>query len=95
MLDGRTVFLMEQQPGSIRVMATGEVTHDMLDALMGFVHRARKRKDNFQEAAPSIDQEPCPPHDKGVRKSEGDTRYWVECGKCGEVLRNIPIPNNA
>jgi hypothetical protein len=91
MTDERIVFLMEQQPGSVRVMATGEVTHDMLDALMGFVHRARKRKDNFQEAAPSID---CPPHAE-IRKSEGDTRYWVECQKCGATLRDLPIPNNA
>lgn len=93
MSDERTVFLMEQQPGSVRVMATGEVTHDMLDALMGFIHRARKRKDNFQEAMIAIDQPPCPPH-KEVRKSEGDTRYWAECEKCGAFLREIPIPNN-
>ena len=94
MSNERTVFFMEQQPGSVRVMATGEVTHEMLDALIGFVHRARKRKDNFQEAAPSIDPEPCPPH-KPIRKSEGDTRYWAECEKCGAHLRDIPIPNNA
>lgn len=37
---------------------------------------------------------PCPPHAE-IRKSEGDTRYWVECQKCGAVLREIPIPNNA
>lgn len=37
---------------------------------------------------------PCSSH-KPIRKSEGDTRYWVECEKCGEFLREIPIPNNA
>ncbi len=92
MADERTVFLMEQQSGSVRIAATGPVTHDMLDAIHSFLHRARKRLDMGLVAAPSICE--CPPHIE-TRKSEGESRYWIECEKCGAVLRELPIPNNA
>lgn len=60
-------------------MRTQQRNHDRMTALATGLWRS------FQEIS-----QPCPPH-KEVKKSEGDTRYCVECEKCGAVLRELPI----